>query len=126
MAHLLQRGADWLASKLKASESHLVTYVRGTERVSLWATFGQTEYQVYGDSGIKIEYTDRDFIVRAADLILSGELAKPRAGDQIEELVRGELHTYEVMVLTGEDQPFRYCDFNRVMIRIHTKLIKLP
>jgi len=125
MADMLQRGVDWLAGKLNAHASHMVTYVRGDERLTLSATFGRTEHEAAEDVGPRVGYTERDFLIRAADLVLSGLHALPQAGDRIEELVDGKVYTFELMSPEGRELPFRYGDANWRMMRLHTKLVKI-
>jgi hypothetical protein len=125
MTDLLETGAAWLAERLAAHASHVVSYVRGAERLTLSATFGRTPMEVAdGYGSIRIDYTGRDFLVRSENLVLGGTYAEPLRGDRIEELVGDKTHVYEVMAQDNE-QPFRYCDPNRKLMRIHTKRISV-
>lgn len=125
MPDMLQRGTDWLAGKLKAHASHMVTYVRGDARLTLSATFGQTAIEAAEDVGPRVGYTERDFLIRSADLVLGGLHALPRAGDRIEELVDGKIYTFELMSPEGRELPFRYSDATWRMMRLHSKLVKV-
>jgi hypothetical protein len=122
---MLQRGTDWLAGKLNAHASHMVTYVRGDERLTLSATFGQTAMEAAEDVGPRVDYTERDFLLRAADLVLGGLHALPRAGDRIEELVDGKVYVFEVMAPEGRELPFRWSDATWRMMRAHAKLVRI-
>jgi hypothetical protein len=122
---MLQRSADWLAGKLNAHASHMVTYVRGDERLTLSATFGQTALNAAEDVGPRVDSMERDFLLRAADLVLEGLHALPRAGDRIEELVDGKTYVFEVASPEGREQPFRWSDANWRMMRVHTKLVRI-
>lgn len=124
MTDVLQTGTTWLASQLSSYASHEVTYVRGADSVAISASFGRTEMEIDGAAGqIRLSHTDRDFIIAAADLVLSGSQVEPQEGDEIQEIVNGITHTYEVMSPDGMEEVFRYCDASRVMLRIHTKLV---
>jgi len=125
MGDMLATGAAWLAGQLKASAARDVTYLRGTQRLPLSATIGSTEFQIEELGGVRVEYSDRDFIVPADDLIFDGKVTTPERGDTIEDRVAatGETETFEVMA-PGTEQPFRY-DPTRAMLRIHTKRIKV-
>ena len=71
MADLLQTGSEWLAARLKASASQLVTYKRGGDSVVISATLGTSDEEVFDSSGAASMHTKRtDFIVTAEDLIL--------------------------------------------------------
>jgi hypothetical protein len=118
MGNLLQTGAAWLAGVHKLYAGQAVTYSRGAASVAWTATLGKTEFQRINSAGVVTTFTSRDFLGLAADLILDGQPATPRAGDRITE--DGEV--YEVMDLGGE-QPWRWSDPYKVRLRIHTKRV---
>ncbi len=123
MTDLLQTGASWLGTKLAAYASHEVTYVRDASEVTISASFGRTELEVDTGYETRVLHTDRDFIFAAASLVLGGATTLPRVGDQIKETVGDDTHIYEVMTPEGQEQPYRYCDQNRVLLRVHTTLV---
>ena len=120
---LLEVGAKWLTGKLKDHASRAVLYQRGDEQVSLQATIGRTLLKLDdGSGGVRMEWTDRDFLIPAADLVLGGSVTLPRRGDRIREMAGdGEL-VYEVLAPGGEP-PWRWSDHHRQRLRIHTKQI---
>jgi hypothetical protein len=69
-----------------------------------------------------MEWTDRDFLIHAADLILAGEPTLPERGDLIRETQGGRTFVYEVMA-PGKEPPWRWSDVFRKVLRIHTKQI---
>lgn len=95
-----------------------VVYTRGAYSVTIAATFGSTEFQVDTGDGVRIEHSDRDFIVTASALILNSVVALPAKGDTV--TVGGE--TYEVLA-PGGAQVYRRCDPAGTLIRIHTKRV---
>mgnify|MGYP000879250865 CR=1 FL=1 len=122
MADLLQTGSDWLQSQRKAHTSQAVTYSRGEDEVVLNATIGKTEYQVSDENGFEVTCEAVDFLVTAADLILSGIITLPQQGDKI-SLTRGGIATvFEVMALAGQGH-YRYSDSFGQTLRIHTKQV---
>ena len=123
MADLLQRGASWLADRLQDQAAHQVVYERGASMVALQATFGSSLLKVDdGDSGVRMVRTDRDFIVRAADLVLGGDVVEPQRGDTVRETVGAAVHVYEVLAPPGEPE-WRYSDQHRTILRIHAKRV---
>lgn len=60
------------------------------------------------------EFTDRDFLILAADLILNGLARLPEEGDQIHE-------THGTSILIFEVMGWRYSDPYRRTYRIETK-----
>jgi hypothetical protein len=75
-----------------------------------------------GMGGVRMEWTDRDYLIRVEDLALGGSPAPPQRGDQIREVVGSEMLVYEVLAPGGEP-PWRWADPHRQMYRIHTKQI---
>jgi hypothetical protein len=120
MSDLLQSGSEWLAAKLKASASQLVTYQRGRDTVSVSATLGTSDEEVFDSSGGTSMHTKRtDFIVTAEDLILDGETVTPLSGDRIIVGTR----TYEVMAL-ADGKVYEEFPYN-LLLRIHARLIEV-
>lgn len=111
-----------LVSQLPDAAGGAIRYCRNTDSVLLSATFGRSEFSIEDTNGVRVEYSDRDFIVSAVELVLSGATITPQRGDVID--VCGEagevLYVYEVLA-PGGLQPYRHCDPERNLIRIHTK-----
>ena len=123
MGNMLTIGVQWLSEQLKAHASHEVTYVRGVQRLPLSATIGQTAFEIDELGGIRVEHSDRDYIVTAADLVIDGRVVEPDRGDTIEESVGSETHVYEVMA-PGSIQPYKL-DATGTLLRIHAKKVKV-
>lgn len=125
MASLLQRGAEWLAGKLKdtAIAGESITYTRGGDSVTLTATPGKSLLRVMDSSGNSVvEWTDADWLISAADLILAGSTTLPERGDIITRTKGGTVYTYEVRPVESEGA-WRWSDENRTIMRVHTKEI---
>ena len=118
MADMLATGAAWLNEIRAASLSQTVTFKRGSDEVELQATLGQTRYEIETNAGAVTEAIATDFIVAAADLVLSESAVLPQSGDRIET----ESETFEVLDLGGTGF-YRRCDPAGVMIRIHAKKV---
>jgi hypothetical protein len=120
---LMANGMAWLADQLQAHASEPVVYQRGSEQVALCATFGSTLLKLDdGAGGIRMERTDRDFLIPAASLVLSGSPVLPKEGDKILHAYGSSLHTFQVLPYANEPQ-WRWSDPFRKMLRIHTKRI---
>lgn len=123
MADLLESGQDWLAGQLKTHASREVVYQRGASQVTVSATIGRTLLKLDDDyGGIRMEWTDRDFLIQAADLVLGTETITPQRGDQVKETVGSIVTTYEVAAY-GNEPPWRQSDPFGIVLRIHTKRI---
>jgi hypothetical protein len=125
MTDMLADGAAWLAGQLKAHASRKVTYVRGAQRLGLSPTIGQTEFQIEDGYGLRVETSDRDFLIPAVDLVFDGQITEPKRGDKIEQTggPNNATETFEVMAPDNQ-RPFRY-DATRTLLRVHTKLVKV-
>lgn len=123
MPDLLQTGSDWLADQLKEHVSRAVVYRRGATEVAVQATIGRTLLKLDdGYGGVRMEWTDRDFLIHAADLVLGAATVLPERGDRIRETVGTKTFVYEVMA-PGKEPPWRWSDVYRKVLRIHTKQV---
>jgi len=86
VSNLLQTGAAWLGEQLKEVAAVTVAYHRGSSSIAeVTATVSLHEYEVLDTDGIMVLIKSRDYIVHAADLVLSGSTITPRSGDRIVE-----------------------------------------
>jgi hypothetical protein len=123
MPDLLQTGSDWLADQLKEHVSRPVVYRRGADEVAVQATIGRTLLKLDdGYGGVRMEWTDRDFLIQAADLVLGAGAVLPERGDKVRETVGSKTFVYEVMA-PGKEPPWRWSDVYRKLLRIHTKQV---
>ncbi len=123
MQDLLQAGQAWLADQLRAHVAKEVTYRRGADEITVRATIGRTLLKLDdGYGGVRMVWTDRDYLIRAADLVLGGNPIQPQRGDQILEALGTQSHIYEVLA-PGDEPPWRWADPHRQMLRIHTKYV---
>lgn len=120
MADLLDAGSQWLDQQRTAHMTRTVTYERGASSVEVPATLGRTLFEQVDRMGLVQRTESRDFLVLAADLVLDGSEATPKAGDRIRDAAGSAVQLYEVMA-PGSEPPFRYSDPYRRTLRIHTK-----
>jgi hypothetical protein len=116
MADLLERGARWLEEQRTKHCTRDVTYVRGTSSTVVKATIGRTQYEIDDGQVVRVEFTERDFLIQAAALVLGGNAVTPQAGDQVREPRDGQVLVFEVIDL-------RYSDPYRQTLRIETRHI---
>lgn len=128
MSDLLQTGSDWLAEKLKTHASRQVEYKRGSTVALVQATIGRTLLKLDdGIGGVRMEWTDRDYLIQAVDLEAAGIGIPPQRGDRVAELrtIDGSGQHFELFeVLTpGQEPHWRWSDTFFKLLRIHTKRI---
>lgn len=122
MADLLQRGAMFLEDQRHNHMTRPVAYQRGAESVEAQATVGRTVFEQADQFGIVHRTESRDYLIRAADLVLAGDRALPKVGDRVRETLEDRSLIYEVMA-PGTEPPFRFSDPERITLRVHTKFI---
>lgn len=89
------------------------------------ATVGRTLLKLDdGYGGVLLQWTDRDFLIRAEDLVISGQTILPQRGDTIHEVQSGVTYTYEVLA-PGKEPVWKWSDLYRSLLRIHTKQIQV-
>ena len=121
MPNLLAAGAAFLASSRKAAMSNSVAYARGANHVTVLAGIGKTDYEVDDGSGAIIQFTTRDYLIVAADLVLSGSRIVPAPGDRITETIAGTARVYEVMAVAPAPCWTWHDQAAQITRRIHTK-----
>jgi len=122
MPDFLEQGSAWLADQRVRHLSRPVTYVRGDDSVELDAAVGRTVFEVDNGTAVLEKVESRDFLVRAADLVLDAQRVLPERGDKVRETQAGTVYVYEVMA-PGREPCWRYSDPYRRALRIHTKLV---
>ena len=121
MTDLLAAGVDWLVNQLKRFAARSIIYCRGQQQVSVPALSGKQLLKLAdGRGNVRMEWTDKDYLIQAADLVLDGKEVLPQRGDQIRDQVGDQVFIYEVMAPAGEP-PWRWSDPYRKLFRIHVK-----
>jgi len=126
MATLLQRGLSFAARALPAAAGGRIEVRRGGDRVEMPCAFGLSRSPVDdGRGGVRIEHSDLDCIVAAADYLLAGTAALPENGDLITILSDGPRwgETFEVAAIPGE-LCYRSSDPLGAILRLHCKKVK--
>ena len=121
MTDLLEQGAAWLDGKRHSFLTRTVTYQRGENTVELQATVGQTVFRIDDGYGGWVRVTQRDYLIRAADLVIDGQITLPIRGDRIRETQDDKVFVHEVMGPGGNEPDWRFSGPCRRTLRIHTK-----
>jgi len=118
---MLDTAAEVLAETIRC-DGETVAYASGGQTAELAALVGRQKFASDDDRGqLRIEYSDADFLVVAADLILGGSQHTPQRGDTITWGSR----TFQAAPFGGE-RHYRPADRGAVCLRIHTQEIKTP
>jgi hypothetical protein len=123
--NLLATGAAFLAAQLIENASVEVVYARGPDTVTLRAATGKQLLRLDdGGGGVRMEWTDADFIFTGADLVLAGERITPERGDMIYvDQPYGDTLIYEVASY-GSEPHMKWSDPNQTIARVHTKIVE--
>jgi hypothetical protein len=115
---LLESATAYLAQRLESQTTIDIVYSRigdfGAESIPLKATRGSTPFEATSEDGIVHRWETRDYLIKAATLTFG----VPIDGDTITD----GTDTYQVQSIGGQ-QPYRYSDPGRSIIRVHTKLM---
>ena len=123
MADLLKSGLAWLTSQLTAHASEIVTYARGYDSTEVHATLGRKLLKLSDEFGIRIEWTDMDFLIPTVDLAFDGEPFTPLRGDQLFVTIdETTVEQFEVFPF-GDEPAWRWADPHHSIVRIHAKHI---
>lgn len=122
MATSFHSAALGLHRAAQASRGLAVTYSRGETTASVTAVPGRTVAITEDASGLTVRSVQRDWIVKAAALVLGGAAVLPEVGDQIRLTVADGVEVFEVQRLAGEPC-YRPVDDLAAVLRIHTRKI---
>jgi hypothetical protein len=111
MTNLLNNGLDWLEQRLLGFCSSPVQYRRDSNKQTIDAMYGKTDYEAQDENGISVGAFIWDFLIDAQALGF-----EPEVGNLI--VINGRL--FEVMNLSGQGS-WRWTGPNRKIYRIHTK-----
>ena len=121
MANMLKTGLAFLTEQLLTHAADPITYARGFDSVDIDAMYDRKLLKVSDLSGgLRIEFTDMSFKIRAADLVLSGCLKTPERGDLIHVPVNENVETFEVLPF-GDEPCWRWLDPFHYGLIVHTK-----
>ena len=109
-------------ASVRSSYGATATYFRDANSVSVAVAVGSQDFEHDDGDGFMQTIEMRDYLIAAADLIISGSVIEPIPGDQIKEVNGETTFVYEV-ASPYEGRPcFDYSDPGRSTLRIHTKL----
>jgi len=119
----LGNAASFLAQQLTGSASVKITYSRGAQSVVIQAIPGSSRLQVGTPAtGLRIVRTDKDYLFKAALLVLGGSVTQPQRGDVASEVTAdGVTRQYQVLPYADKEPMYRYSDPERTIIRVHFK-----
>ena len=91
---------------IRRAAGEAVTYHRGNDSVLVTAVAGATRVELDDEGGMAVTSEVRDWLIAAAEIVLSGEAVEPAAGDLIRRQAQGfgslGIEVYEVCALGGE------------------------
>jgi hypothetical protein len=124
MPDMLRDGLAFLTAQLAANASQEATYSDGASSATVRVMLGSKLLRLFDDVGAsRLEWTDMDFLIPAADLILGGLHSLPTRGHTISIVIAENLEVFEVAPYEN-DPPWRWSDPNETMFRVHTKHIE--
>ena len=126
MADMLKSAVEYLRDTIAAEVSRSVTYRRGAASVTIDATLGKKLLKLGDDlGGLRMAHAERDYVIPAEDLILSGSLTTPAKGDQIVDAGDddGVVRVWEVLSPGGDEAVWQWVDPYQVLARVFCKFV---
>jgi len=121
MSDVLSAAAQWLAEQLSENAAGAATYERpGVGAVEVFASRGRSLLKLADFGGVQMRWTECDFLIPAAELVLAGSPSTPRRGDRVR---LGDGAVYEVLAPAGEPE-WRWADPYRTILRVHAKQVQ--
>lgn len=125
MANMLEDGAGFLADELIKHGSASVVVQAGGLEATVKAVKGRTELEAPdGMGGVRIITTERDYLIKRADLVLAGIVTAPQRGWRIRETVGSDVEVYEALAPADGKECWDWADEYRKVLRIHVKRVK--
>ena len=107
---MLEDASTWLRDQRRTHLSESVVYKRGVVTATISnATPGQTVGDTDEQTGLRMRVFRKDWLIDAADLVLSGSATEPQTGDRIEHTISGTTYVWEVAESPG-GTPWRWHD----------------
>lgn len=121
---LLNNLGEWLGGMLQAGAGVSVSYARAAGGSALAPTVwvGRSALGTDTTAPRYMQWGERDYLVLASDLTVSGAAVEPRIGDRLTETINGVSHVFEVCS-DGAGEHWRWSDPGRTMYRLHTKRV---
>jgi hypothetical protein len=121
---MLKDALGWLHDQLFEVNVRWVLYKRRQRAVLVKAVVGRSTVAVDELDGVRREFTDRDYLIRAADLVFAAnERVTPEVGDVIEDANDERTVIYEVLT-AAQEGVWRWSDVHRDVYRIHVKQVE--
>lgn len=115
-----------LADAMQAEAAVTLVYHRGADSTTLvgkcWV--GRTAFRIVDEKGSRVEYSDRDFFIPCADLLINAVAVEPLEGDYITQVFANVEGNQDFELMAPDREPvWRYSDPQRTIYRLHTKRV---
>jgi hypothetical protein len=112
-----------LTERFQEKANVTIVYHRGSSSVTLTDVWpNMTLFKILERDNQRMEWSDRDYIIPVASLILNGSLTVPQKDDWIEETFPEGVRQFNVSAPDTEPV-WRYDDIQRTVFRVHTKRV---
>lgn len=118
--NLFAKAREWLGEKMQqAAGVGELSYTRGAEAITLEPWVGRTVFSSNTLNGARVQWGDRDYLIRVSEL----SLGEPQEGDRIAETIEGVDCVFEVRTPDTGEPAWRFADPGRTMYRLHVKRV---
>jgi hypothetical protein len=126
MSTLMARGMTFLGDALKTGAGVVVSYTRANRTATLTAVAGDQQQQAQPrltTQAAVIAWSQRDYLILAADFADAGFAGPPQKGDRITESVGGAETVFELLSGPSGEPCWRWSEADRLTYRCHTKRV---
>jgi hypothetical protein len=122
---LRERGQAALIRRQQKARStgFACTFRRGEESIDLtgkaWPDFSRGSSKV--DGAVRIEFSEVDYLIPVADLVLAGKALIPQLGDTISDQFGAFVVTFSIQDPYTDEPAVRYSGVTRSLWRVHCK-----
>lgn len=123
---LMARGMAFLGEKQATAAGVTVTYTRANLSATLTVVVGDQQQQAQTrlqTQAAALAWSQRDYLILAADFADAGFTGPPQKGDRVTETVNGAATTFELFPGPNGEPCWRWSEAERLTYRVHTKRV---
>lgn len=120
--NVFQIGQEFLNQQFTDKASVIILYHRGMLFVPIRCWVGRTAFKIQDEKGLRIEWSERDYLIPVELLVLNGVKSVPLEADWIEEVFPEPQGANQYILTAPNDEPiWRFSDVQHTLYRVHCK-----
>lgn len=126
MSRLIDRGMKFLQRIGGNNGVSSLVYTQvggGTVTLTNIAWEGRTAFRSNQQNRPSLEWSDRDYLIPAAALVIGAVQVLPQRGDRLAETLNGATQTFEIVTPDNGERAWRFADPQNTLLRVHVKRV---